>query len=351
MSVKAIKLFTHNDLDGIGCIIITKLAYPDYVVDYTICDPNPNKPNYIDTELNKVLLSNEVNKYERIIVSDLCYSVDMINSVYNYNEEAKYRKETNISILNPSACIEVYDHHKTNAYFSSKEYSKFMGKFSLYCDDKEEIPTCGTMILCEELIPAIEANESIYQYAEVVRLYDTWDWAKKPDDKYSIIAKRQNMIFNFLTPESYIREMLRILRNYDGASLINAVWSLYFEEIYTNILDKTQKYIDEKVKSMIKLNSVINGRNYTFGYISAEDHQSMIGNAACNMNKDIDFCVIQSGKTFSLRSVKDDIDVSVIASLYGGGGHYHAAGFMISSDIYNIAIKQLWNLISSEKII
>lgn len=37
-------------------------------------------------------------------------------------------------------------------------------------------------------------------------------------------------------------------------------------------------------------------------------------------------------REFGLRSAKDGIDVSEIAKLYGGGGHFHAAGFKLSFD-------------------
>lgn len=36
-------------------------------------------------------------------------------------------------------------------------------------------------------------------------------------------------------------------------------------------------------------------------------------------------------RSYSLRSAKDGIDVSKIAAMFGGGGHYHAAGFAIKS--------------------
>lgn len=35
------------------------------------------------------------------------------------------------------------------------------------------------------------------------------------------------------------------------------------------------------------------------------------------------------GRKFSLRSASDGVDVSAIAARYGGGGHYHAAGFRV----------------------
>lgn len=40
-----------------------------------------------------------------------------------------------------------------------------------------------------------------------------------------------------------------------------------------------------------------------------------------------------SGRVFSLRSTDDGMDVSVIASHYGGGGHRHASGFTVSFDV------------------
>jgi oligoribonuclease NrnB/cAMP/cGMP phosphodiesterase (DHH superfamily) len=45
------------------------------------------------------------------------------------------------------------------------------------------------------------------------------------------------------------------------------------------------------------------------------------------------YCDTASGRTFSLRSTPGrGADVSVIAQLYGGGGHRHAAGFTVSLD-------------------
>ncbi len=47
--------------------------------------------------------------------------------------------------------------------------------------------------------------------------------------------------------------------------------------------------------------------------------------AACYYDK-------PTGREFSLRSSKDGIDVSAIALQYGGGGHFHAAGFRVPYD-------------------
>jgi len=47
--------------------------------------------------------------------------------------------------------------------------------------------------------------------------------------------------------------------------------------------------------------------------------------AACYYDK-------PEGREFSLRSSKEGIDVSAIAMIYGGGGHFHASGFRVPYD-------------------
>jgi oligoribonuclease NrnB/cAMP/cGMP phosphodiesterase (DHH superfamily) len=63
---------------------------------------------------------------------------------------------------------------------------------------------------------------------------------------------------------------------------------------------------------------------------------TLASDAANLMAKDAPFAAtyFQDGDgvfTFSLRSVEGGVDVSLIAALYGGGGHKHAAGFRVAS--------------------
>ena len=61
------------------------------------------------------------------------------------------------------------------------------------------------------------------------------------------------------------------------------------------------------------------------------------------MCSDIDLVIAinLSNKTVSLRSVEEDVDVSLIAKEYGGGGHRHASGFEINSNIDKYIIKKI----------
>lgn len=55
------------------------------------------------------------------------------------------------------------------------------------------------------------------------------------------------------------------------------------------------------------------------------------GHLMCSDDKTFAACYYDTpeGRTFSLRSKDDGLDVSEIAKLYGGGGHPHAAGFRL----------------------
>lgn len=78
--------------------------------------------------------------------------------------------------------------------------------------------------------------------------------------------------------------------------------------------------------------------DYVVPAINVTENESEIGNALCLKYPDCPFAAIyrdiheQDGTTrrrWSLRSI-GEFDVSVVAKLYGGGGHAHAAGFMQS---------------------
>ena len=45
----------------------------------------------------------------------------------------------------------------------------------------------------------------------------------------------------------------------------------------------------------------------------------------------------------SFRTTRDDVDVSALAQLFGGGGHKKAAGFTMEGDIQEV-IKNLGNI-------
>lgn len=73
-------------------------------------------------------------------------------------------------------------------------------------------------------------------------------------------------------------------------------------------------------------------KDYNVGIVFAEKYRSEIGNELLNRNKNLDFIVIINlNGGISLRS--REVDVSVIASKFNGGGHKLASGFGISEKL------------------
>mgnify|MGYP001450666450 FL=1 len=51
------------------------------------------------------------------------------------------------------------------------------------------------------------------------------------------------------------------------------------------------------------------------------------------------YCDNADKRIFSLRSDVDGVDVANIAKLFGGGGHFHAAGFAVEKPKISLSLK------------
>ena len=106
-------------------------------------------------------------------------------------------------------------------------------------------------------------------------------------------------------------------------------------------------YVDAALRRLIKTDlccniwrdNKINKLDYHIGVIFAEKNGPVIGNTACENNPDLDFCAVVSNNQVSLYTNKENIDVSSIAKLFGGGGHEEAAGLTIpyiNANVYSL---------------
>ena len=109
-----IKLITHCDLDGIGCIILAKLFFKDNI-DYTICKSLQ--------DVNEVLNNININQYEQIFITDI-----ICNEEYLHNSK-----------------IQLFDHHQTAEYLN--QYSNCIVRIEI--NNKK---TCGTELFYHYLL-------------------------------------------------------------------------------------------------------------------------------------------------------------------------------------------------------
>ena len=309
--MKKIKLFTHTDLDGVGCAIVAiKVLGADCVdVEYV---------NY-DNVNQKILgwLQNYDNK-----IYDTCYITDISVS----EETAKVLNNTDLNL-----CL--LDHHAT-----ATELNKY-GWCEVRSVDRFGVPTSGTDMLYEHFLAP--ANESLRQFVKAVRDYDTWQWVKTPDGEFS---KSLNDLLTIYGRDRFIRKALLTLS-------FNSFRRDFITEPDAQILQLEQEKIDRMVAEKnkeIRANSLF---GYKAGVVFAEEHISELGNKLCCLNPELDFIVLvnMAAKTISFRTIKD-IDLGKdIASRFGGGGHPKAAGAAISDNTEQVLLATLFGEMAREK--
>ena len=315
-----IKCFTHNDLDGFGANIIFKYLENENIIekaDVINCSYDNINNNVMEYFNNK-----EYKNYDVTYITDI--------SVTEENAEIinKIRKEENLIVV-------LLDHHKTATYLNKYDW----------CEVTEEIDgelVSGTWLLYHDLCLEGKLNNKtirngLYDIVENIRKYDTWLWKTKYNDE---VPKKLNDLYGLLGYEMFLEEVLYSLYN---MSDINKVVEdiLYRNE---NMLKVQQNKIDRYIKGKNKniITKFIEG--YNVGVIFAEQYVSELGNKLCELNSDLDLVAIIGNNTVSYRTIKNSVDVSKIAKLYGGGGHPKSSGNSINEEIINEFINNIFDL-------
>jgi oligoribonuclease NrnB/cAMP/cGMP phosphodiesterase (DHH superfamily) len=296
-SDKMIKLFTHTDLDGIGCSILGKIYYGTNNINVEYCEYN---------NINEKVLECDFERYEKIFITDLSVNDEVAEKIDKLNGK-----------------FNLIDHHETALWLNKYDWAQVKTKKE---DGKKE---SGTSLLFEFLkfTELSLYNPKTGEFVEDVRRYDTFEYkelnVKEP--------KMLNDLFHILGTEKFEDKFLDKLG-----------WGKYnFDKDDLLLLDiereKIERYIEQKNKKLKKIDLF----EYTAGVVFAENYISELGNKICGMNKDIDFCIIIiNNEVMSFRTIKD-INLSKIAKHYGGGGHPKASGSPINSEIAFDFIKRI----------
>lgn len=304
-----IKLFTHTDLDGIGCAILTFLAYGGRNVDVEYC--NYTGYNAINEKFEEFLKWHNVDEYDKIFITDISITEELAI-------EAEYEGLKDKLIL--------LDHHKTALGLSKFDW------VNVYVD--EENPKSGVMLVYEYLemewiqnkneLLATKEEIDIYMnkleaFSTLVSEYDTWLWNKNNN----ITPKRLNDLFKILGKDKFIDKIISHVESPNTISIFTDT-----DKLLLNLeQDKIDKYIWKKEKNM----RVESRFGLEMGIIFAEQYISELGNKICENHPKIDaIAIINPDYGVSFRAIKDDIDVSEIAKKLGGGGHLKASGSPIA---------------------
>jgi uncharacterized protein len=303
-------LFTHNDLDGVGCGILAKIAFEEKaIVRY-------NSISSLDHQLAQYLEKtyNPQNQ-DSLFVTDLSTSEEISNKI---NE-----------IANQGAKVRLIDHHKSALHFNDfvwgmvkveYENGKLTSATSLFYDYLKQ----------HQLI---NASTVIDEFVELVRQYDTWEWDLNNNQQ----AKRLNDLFFLLSIDEFEEKMVKRLQEQEHFE---------FDEFEQKLLEmeenKIGRYIRRKKRELIQ--TFID--EYCVGIVHAESYHSELGNELGKENPHLDYIAIlnMGGKKVSYRTIHDHVDVSQIAGQFGGGGHAKASGSSMSKQAYSLYVENIFPL-------
>ena len=290
------KLYTHTDLDGVGCAVLAKLMWKDEI-DIEYC----NNPNDVTDKLNKV----KQKDFDIIFVTDCSFNYSDVNNKFDFNR------------------LKLFDHHNTAKYLEEKI------PFAKVEEEVDGKATCGTELFYNYLKHKGLSKNADY-FVEQVRLYDTWDWAKGT----SHIPKYLSMLVYMFSITRFVKEYTRRLNKADLNELT------IFTQYERDVLEYEIERQDRELKKQLKQVHIIDTSNYKIGVIVGDYNMSLLGNAICDTFDDVDIAVginlMRGG--ISVRTNRDEIDLGKFMETYfKGGGHLKSAGGCLSLSYNNIA--------------
>ena len=300
-----IKLFTHTDLDGVSCEILGKIAFGEDI-DVVRC-------NYGDIDAKVEEFINGAEEYDKLFITDISVN-----------------KEIADKLLSVSDKVILLDHHKTALWLNEYPFAL------VQVEDESVGKMCGAYLFYEYLKKnhkEFDDTPALKLFIDYVRMYDTWEWKEKYDN---IIPKRLNDLMYIDGPNEFIDKMVYRLGNnlfiLDDTDLMK----LQIEQTYIN------SYIAQKNETLMINDSLF--PEYTVGITFADKYISELGNKLCELHPELDFVVLinMSTLTVSYRTVKDDLDLSDIAKVFGGGGHPKASGSRFDVSIVNDMLNNIF---------
>lgn len=303
--MKKIALITHiADADGAFPIILANLAFTN--VDDFSCDVKE-----VDDTLSKVL--------EHASIYDTIYIVDL-------NITDKMAQKINQSELKDK--IKIFDHHASNEFLNKYPFIHVVV-------ERNGLKECGTTLFYEHLKNItgneIFSKEVLKTMIELVRQVDTFDFT----DEIKELALDFGNLYNIYGRENYIKHFIEYIKGHDTFKLDGIEKTLIEIE-----KDRVNRYIEEKMQH-VKFATI---DNIKVGIVFAEKNRSMLGHAMAKYFQDkIDIAIIiDVDRSVSYRAEKENVDITLLAARYDGGGHKHAGGSPLPIDIQEKIVEQIF---------
>ena len=329
-----IKLFTHTDLDGVGAVAVLKHYFNTDVakIDYKKCGYG-----WIDDAVTD-FIKYDCDNYDLVLITDI-----------SVNEEVA--KELD-KLHTQNGNIQLIDHHETALWLNDYEWASVTVK-----NEQDQLES-GTSLLNTYLKETFKQSnpsmisdvnqEAVDEFAETVRLYDTWEWNEKglpvPQQLNDLVSQLGDTQFiqRFSgNPEvlftgfemNLIKRVTRERESYIKAKMNQAI------QIRPNISEfivtysDTTKYTSEQIESLRK---VVTDPDAVMSLtmVTVERYHSEVGNDLAKHYGGIVLMFDYNRGSMSWRTESDDIPVNHFAKLFNGGGHVKAAGSPMSVELF-----------------
>lgn len=309
-------IFSHeSDIDGMGSIILSKLAFSNF--DYELF-PNVNE---LEVRFRYMINNNILDKYDEIYITDLSLlrpSIDIVNESDLKNK------------------VKIFDHHQRaiDEGLGNYPFSTIIEK------DENDNKMCATVLfynyLCDNNL--IKKNDTLDEFTEMVRLEDTWTWEKYQE--FGVKSHDLAILFNSIGIDKYINNLVEKIKKQD----------LSFSDSDYKIINDKKKEYEEETMNYINNSCIFKdelGNRFGITYAPYEYRNEITNRIINEGNKnDISYMIVVAydkgdyGQK-SYRSVKTNFDVNEIAKQHGGGGHPGAAAVYITKEQKENADKML----------
>lgn len=330
--LKAI-LFTHNDLDGAGCITVFELAY------HHLNEPVEQRTVICSNDSVDIKVLNSWQK-KHFNPDTLIYFADVVPS-----------RAVLESLVASGYKVMIFDHHKTSEWIT-----EVLPNQHIIVENELGIKECGASLMLKyfmnlaEIDPnnkcghnfSVKYNTSerlglLSDYIEAIRSYDTFDFKVNGNR----IAKKMSILFSLLGPAGIARKYSKRVLGKDNEKKIFS----YVEEEFIRAKLKAEaialQNFDENSLNFMKIDGLtcaikfIGGDNLSFSDLAYEYLKN-------HTEIDIFIGLNLTTGTYSFRTQKENIDVADIAlKKLNGGGHSKASGAPIPVSIKDQIIKEL----------
>lgn len=324
-------LLTHNDMDGAGCRIVFELAHVGMSKGYDYDVLNCANGN-IDEISKDTIERPDIDTNTEIYYADISPSKDVLEM-----------------LISKGFKVKIFDHHATNVTLLDICPSWVIR----VTNDLGEL-CCGTSLLYQyysalavsSLVTNPSKNHYMYfrddygtkllaNFVECIRLYDTWEWKRLN----MVEAKDLHTLYFLLGMDRFCNRFINRIIDKEGDNVIlDTDW-----EFINAKGDYERKIIDEFIEipgSIIDTDIQGYRTALTIGTrgASISELASRFLSAKPEFDLFINLSIGSNPKFFSIRTIKDYIDVSEFAKNLGGGGHVSASGAPLNDKVYEAII-------------